>query len=502
MSKLLSPIWTGTQFFDANGNPLNGGKIYTYEAGSSTVPLVTFSDLAGTVPNTNPIILDSAGNILVELFLNAAPYNLVLTDSHDTVIKHVDNVWGTFVQSTSGTSASAVWVDLTDAVTYATPNTVQISGNHIIEFAIGNRAWIKQSVGDVYGTVTSVSTANDITTVIFSIDNGQSLSSTVSGIAYSSLVVAGRTIDSGAVSYTASLPYSTSGTLGNKIKSLDSDIATTNTKVNSLRKVWDTTGTGTFTLTPSPAITSYSQDAVLTVKFGSAASSSTININSLGAVPIKSYASDGSLVDPVIKSGLISDIAFDGTNYILLDYIPAPLAAVTPRGQAWYSSNGTFTVPAGVHYLKVTCIGGGGGGFVASGGGDNGEPVFPAIPGGSGARSQTILQVDPETQFPISIGARGLGAGNVYDTTTGMSTPLNASNGGSSSFGISLAYASGGIAGGPDGSSGTGYMPATGYFPNYGSGSSGAYVADLQIGPTQYYTGAVPALQGFVFIEW
>ena len=42
------------QFFDANGDPLVGGLLYTYEAGTTT-PLVTHTDSTGVSANTNPI---------------------------------------------------------------------------------------------------------------------------------------------------------------------------------------------------------------------------------------------------------------------------------------------------------------------------------------------------------------------------------------------------------------------------------------------------------------
>ena len=56
---LLSPN-PKQQFFDANGQPLVGGKVYTYAAGTTT-PIVTYVDAAGITTNTNPIILDSRG---------------------------------------------------------------------------------------------------------------------------------------------------------------------------------------------------------------------------------------------------------------------------------------------------------------------------------------------------------------------------------------------------------------------------------------------------------
>jgi hypothetical protein len=60
MAVNLSPIGNGQQFFNNNGEPLNGGLVYTYQAGSST-PLATYTDINGTTANANPIVLDSSG---------------------------------------------------------------------------------------------------------------------------------------------------------------------------------------------------------------------------------------------------------------------------------------------------------------------------------------------------------------------------------------------------------------------------------------------------------
>jgi microcystin-dependent protein len=48
------------QFFDNNGVPLAGGSVTTYAADGVT-PKATYQDQAGTISNTNPITLDSAG---------------------------------------------------------------------------------------------------------------------------------------------------------------------------------------------------------------------------------------------------------------------------------------------------------------------------------------------------------------------------------------------------------------------------------------------------------
>ena len=65
MSVSISPVWNGMQFFDNDGNPLNGGKINSYAAGSFSTRLTTYTDSAGSVPNSNPIILDFLSDILL-----------------------------------------------------------------------------------------------------------------------------------------------------------------------------------------------------------------------------------------------------------------------------------------------------------------------------------------------------------------------------------------------------------------------------------------------------
>ena len=87
----------GSQFFDGSGNPLTGGKIYSYQAGTTT-PLSTYTSSSGAIAHTNPIILDSAGRVPGgEIWNNYAYlYKFVLTDSSDVLIATYDNVGGSF----------------------------------------------------------------------------------------------------------------------------------------------------------------------------------------------------------------------------------------------------------------------------------------------------------------------------------------------------------------------------------------------------------------------
>lgn len=76
------------QYFTANGVPLSGGLLYTYEAGTTT-PKVTYSDAAATTPNSNPIVLDSRGEATV---FWSGSYKVVLKTSIGTTIYTQDNV--------------------------------------------------------------------------------------------------------------------------------------------------------------------------------------------------------------------------------------------------------------------------------------------------------------------------------------------------------------------------------------------------------------------------
>ena len=92
-SVLLSPVGNGQQFFDNNGLPLAGGLLYTYQAGSST-PLTTYTTVNGTIPNSNPIILDSSGRTPQEVWMQTGySYKFVLQTSAGVTLQTLDNLY-------------------------------------------------------------------------------------------------------------------------------------------------------------------------------------------------------------------------------------------------------------------------------------------------------------------------------------------------------------------------------------------------------------------------
>lgn len=94
MAVNLSPIGNGQQFFDNTGLPLNGGLIYTYQAGSTT-PLATYTDINGTIANSNPIVLDSSGRPPNEVWLTYGFfYKFVVKTSAGVTLGTYDNIYG------------------------------------------------------------------------------------------------------------------------------------------------------------------------------------------------------------------------------------------------------------------------------------------------------------------------------------------------------------------------------------------------------------------------
>jgi len=129
----------GAQFFDNNGVPLAGGLLYTYSAGTTTLT-ATYTTNAGTIANSNPIVLDASGRVTNEIWLiTGSTYKFILQTSSGTQIWSMDNIPGsndytsiyTALASTSSTSQGAGLIGFKQAnasgyLTGAVSSTVQV----------------------------------------------------------------------------------------------------------------------------------------------------------------------------------------------------------------------------------------------------------------------------------------------------------------------------------------------------------------------------------------
>lgn len=92
MASFLSPLLR-QRFLDSNGLPLNGGKLYSYAAGTTT-PQDTYTNSTGTL-NANPVVIDANGyaDVWIDPTLS---YKFVLKDSGGSTLWTVDNVSSPF----------------------------------------------------------------------------------------------------------------------------------------------------------------------------------------------------------------------------------------------------------------------------------------------------------------------------------------------------------------------------------------------------------------------
>jgi hypothetical protein len=109
MSVFISALGgAAAQFFDGSGNPLSGGLLYSYAAGTTT-PQATYTSSAGSTAHTNPIVLDSAGRVSSgEIWLTEGlNYKFVLRDSAGALINTYDNIIGINDPSSANSALTA-----------------------------------------------------------------------------------------------------------------------------------------------------------------------------------------------------------------------------------------------------------------------------------------------------------------------------------------------------------------------------------------------------------
>jgi len=154
MSFFLSPIaGAGQQFLDNSGDPLTGGLLYTYAAGTTT-PATTYTTINGVTQNTNPIVMDAAGRLESEVWLEGGvAYKIVLRTNTGALLGTYDDIYGINDLSTNGVA----WADVTDtptslagygiidgltlteaAATYAPINDASFTGDTSIQDSIGD----------------------------------------------------------------------------------------------------------------------------------------------------------------------------------------------------------------------------------------------------------------------------------------------------------------------------------------------------------------------------
>lgn len=178
MAYFLAPI-VNTQQFDANGNPLVSGQIFTYLAGTTT-PTPTYTDNTGVTAQTNPIILNSLGNSASPIWLlGQQTYKFVIKDSFSNILRTIDNVSG--VNDTVTTQSE--WVESGFTPTYISGTSFSVGGDQTPTLQAGRRLRTTNTSGTLYSTIVSAVYGAPNTTVTV-VNDSTALDSGLSALAY------------------------------------------------------------------------------------------------------------------------------------------------------------------------------------------------------------------------------------------------------------------------------------------------------------------------------
>lgn len=396
------------QFIDANGAPLAGGEVYFYVP-NTTTPKTTYQNYAETVPNTNPVILNSAGRAII---WGTGLYRQVVYDQYGNLI----------------------W----DQQTYAPPTP-----DSAVTSSFGTQTTIASATTTNLGTITTNNALITGTSTIASFGSSASLSTPVYLVTFqnaltltynatSMVLPGGRSIDTHAGD-AALFEYLGIGNW--KMVSWmpnNNDPVSQGFGAGSTLAAAATTDLGT-AVGNTPLI---SGSGVSITSFGSSASTQkpVYSVRFSGANTL--VHNDPQLVLPgnaniTTANGDSLLAIYNGSgNWKVLSYTTQAASPLPSLQSSVYlsSSSTNFVIPAGFktsQVLELTCVGPGGGGGSTSGGAGGGG-------GGGGAGGVQVLEVTgftAGTDLAVTVGASG-----------GIGSTNSGSNGGNGSGSTTFSY--------------------------------------------------------------
>lgn len=386
---------------DADGNPLAGGKLYTYEAGTST-PKATFTNKSGAIPNANPVILDADG--YADVWLDVGGYKFRLENSVGVLQREVDNI------DSGGSTGFASQV---------------VSRSSSFNLSINDKNFVIVCTSALTVSLLPAATAGDgFTAVIVNLSSGNvtidpSGSETINNSA-TIVISAGNS----AIISTDGLEWYAYGATFNY------DIPD-----NILRIVDNADATKKLAFEVSGISTGTTRTLTLTNTSLAIPANATSPSSLVLAEDTDNGTNTATIIAPTALGANRTYTLPDATGTVLLDTAQAKTITVLTSGTSW-------SVPANVTQVKYRMVGGG-----AQGGGSTGTN-FQASGGGGGEYAEGYLSVTPSGSVAYAIGAGGLGAGS----------GANGNNGGNTTFGgITANGGLGGLqrpAGGNDGRAG------------------------------------------------
>jgi hypothetical protein len=188
-SFFLAPDPVQSTFFIPGGAvPGNGAQLFIYVAGSVSTPTTVYKDNAGNTAWSNPIVLDSGGNLPnggVVWIPAGVSIKAVWAPANDTSppaspYRTIDNIAG--INDT--TSSQTEWI-VGPTPTFVNATQFTLVGDQTGNFQVGRRVKTTNTGGTVYGVISS-SVFGVLTTVTVVNDSG-AIDSGLSAVSYSVL---------------------------------------------------------------------------------------------------------------------------------------------------------------------------------------------------------------------------------------------------------------------------------------------------------------------------
>lgn len=339
MANYFAPRINQTFLIPGTNTPASGGQLFCYANGTSTKQ-TAYQGPTTSTPWSNPIILDSGGNIPSGSkqiwFPGGQTFTAIFAPSNDTDPPASPyNTWNDLVgeNDPSGISASSEWVAGT-AATFISATSFSVVGDQTTLYTKGRRIKAVTTGGTVYATITNVAFST-LTTV------------TVSGGALDS------GISSGGVSYALFDPANPSISFYEVTRQ-----SVTSVPAATTTNIWATDGDSVH-ITGSTTIASFGPapyaGATKKVIFDNNPAI-THNISTLVVPP-----SLGSATFTTVASTFATIYAESLTKNLL---VAVPFAKRSR--QVFTTSSGTYTPLPGLIAINVRAIGGGGGGGAAN----------------------------------------------------------------------------------------------------------------------------------------
>lgn len=417
MSYFLSPIGNDQQC-DANGNPLIGGKIYTYAAGSSTAS-ATYTDSTSGTQQANPIILNSLGLPASAIWMNAGTsLKFVIKDSADVLIRTIDNVSG--INDIS--AAASEWTESGLVPTYVSATSFTVPGDQTSILQVNRRVRTRNTSGYAYSRI-SVSSYSSPTTTVTLVNDSTTLDAGLSLVAYSFLSPSPN-----------SVPYGVYETVGDssqtlaKIQGVTASVAGSALTV-SLLPTWLDFRSASGGVTSSGTITTVQNPVTISMVIPNTATLGTISaqlsrivvlaINNAGTIELAAVNIAGG--NDLSETGLISTTAISaGATSANVIYSTTARTSVAYRVVGYVEST---QATAGTWVTAPSTIQGSGGQALVSMAGfgfgqtpqaparsfgtwyynTTGKPIFVFIQAGSGATAAATVRVGATIGTALSI---------------------------------------------------------------------------------------------------